>query len=75
MEVLLCMIIGFVMGVISTLVFSVLSRRTYGTLRVDNSDPEDGPYLFLELTTDVNSIKKRKRVSFKVNVKNYLSQK
>ena len=75
MEVWLCLLIGFVVGVVLTIIFSVRSRRIYGTLRIDNSDPEDGPYLFLELTSDVNSIKKQKRVSFKVNAKNYLSQK
>ena len=49
-------------------------RKPIGTLRVDSSDP-DGPYLFLELETDPDFIKKEKYVLLKVDTKSYISQK
>lgn len=50
------------------------SKKTIGTLRIDSSDP-DGPYLFLELETDPNIIKKEKHILLKVDTKSYISQK
>ena len=46
-----------------------------GTLRVDRSDPDDAPYLFLELddSTAVNKITKSDTVSFRVRAENYIS--
>lgn len=45
-----------------------------GTLRIDTSDP-DGPFMFLELSKDVNAVASKKYVVLKVNLKNYISQK
>lgn len=45
-----------------------------GALKVDRSDP-DGPYIFLELYTDVNHLCKKKRVILEVDLKNCISQK
>lgn len=67
-------ILGFVVGVICVRT-SIRNERLVGTLRVDNSDPDDVPYLFLELTSNPEVIKQRKYVTLKVDVKNYLSQK
>ena len=50
------------------------SKKPIGTLRIDSSDP-DSPYLFLELETDPNIIKKEKYVLLKVDTKSYISQK
>lgn len=46
-----------------------------GTLRVDRSDPDEAPYLFLELddSTAVNRIVKSDTVSFRVRAENYIS--
>ena len=65
-------IIGFIVG----LLFETPKRykkRLVGTLRIDSSDP-DGPYLFLELRTDVESIKQQKQVVVAVNTESYISQ-
>lgn len=43
-----------------------------GTLRIDNSDPELPNALFLELDETVESISKKKSVTFRVLKKNYI---
>lgn len=50
-------------------------RASQGTLNVDYSDPEDGPYLFLELKVPIVDVVSRKRVIFDVNESQYVSQK
>ena len=60
-------VIGYVLAV------KKYSKKPIGTLRIDSSDP-DGPYLFLELTTDPNIIKKEKYVLLKVDTRSYISQ-
>lgn len=45
-----------------------------GTLRIDTSDP-DGPFMFLELSKDVDTVASEKYVVLKVNLENYISQK
>jgi hypothetical protein len=46
-----------------------LSNTTIGTLRMDTSDPEDGPYLFLELSEDIRELYRKEYVRFKVSHK------
>lgn len=46
--------------------------RPVGDLRVDHSDPVDGPHLYLELDTDVSAILRKKRVAFRVKVKDFI---
>lgn len=50
-------------------------QETVGTLRVDSSDPDDGPYMFLELKTDPGYVMKQKQVVLDVNTESYLTQK
>ncbi len=65
-------IIGIVCGTfISRL---LLKKHNIGTLRIDNSD-SDGPYLFLELSTNISSFNKKKQVTLNVLDENYLPQK
>ena len=46
-------------------------RRIVGTLRMDNSDPDDGPYLFLEiLPGGMEKIRASKSVLLKVDLTN-----
>lgn len=67
--------------VIGVLIGYVLSRfipkeKPVGTLRVDQSDPDSGPYLFLELTYQgAEVIQKKKYVLFKVDLKSYIPHK
>ena len=66
-------VISFAIGAIVTRI--VLSRRASGDLRVDTSDPDDSPYLFLELGEDVRNIMRKKYVILEVKVENYISLK
>ena len=71
MLVLIMFLVGVVIGGITT---RLLWRpKGVGNLRVDTSDP-DGPYLFLELTKDLDSVVKSKSVTLKVRKENFISQ-
>ena len=64
----------FVVGVLIGCIFmAIISRvKSVGSLRVDTSDPDDSPYLFLELSKDVDEIYKKKYVTLTVNTKNFI---
>ena len=54
--------------------YQVFRRDVVGSLRVDQSDPDSGPYLFLELShKGADAIYKKRYVVLKVNIKNYIS--
>ena len=63
--------IGIVIGGIITLV--IFKKSRIGDLRVDSSDPNDGPYLFLELYRGPQDIVNKKYVVLKVNTQSYIS--
>lgn len=69
--IVICIAVG-ILGYI--LAMRIYFKKPIGTLRVDSSDP-DGPYLFLELETDPNIIKKEKYITLKVDIKSYISHK
>ena len=71
LEVLL-FLLGFMVGIVSFLVYLIV--RSVGTLRVDQSDPTEQPYLFLELDKPVESVINKKYVLFRVVKKNFISQ-
>ena len=71
LEVLL-FLLGFMVGIVSFLVYLIV--RSVGTLRVDQSDPTEQAYLFLELDKPVENIIKEKYVLFRVIKKNFVSQ-
>ena len=71
MEVLL-VLLGFIGGMVFFLI--CLAARSIGTLRIDQSDPTEPPYLFLDLDKPVESIIKEKYVLFRVIKKNFISQ-
>lgn len=73
MEIILALIIGIVVGFISAAL--IFRKKTAGTLRVDKSDPDDNPYLFLELTKDIDFVYRNKYVIFEVNTQNYIPRK
>lgn len=70
------LLVGIGIGVIidAVVVMCYTRTRTSGILRLDTSDPNDGPYLFLELTTDLKSISKKKHITFEISTNNYISQ-
>ena len=63
----------FILGCIITRF--IFRAKPIGTLVVDESDPEDGPYLFLESRAHPQVIKNMKHVVLNVDVRNYISQK
>ena len=72
MELVIIFAIGIVVGSIITRI--VTKPLDFGTLRIDTSDP-DGPFMFLELSKDVDTVASKKYVVLKVNLKSYISQK
>lgn len=73
MELLITLCFGLIIGALGTWI--VIRIRVSGVLRIDTSDPYDQPYLFLELTKEISTVRKKKYVIFKVSTKNYISQK
>lgn len=69
MEVFIA-IISLVVGVCIGL--SARRQHPVGDLRIDRSDPLDAPYLFLELDTDVYTIMRKKYVTFRVKIENFI---
>lgn len=45
-----------------------------GNLRIDQSDPDDRPYMFLELHRSYDKLISKKHVLLKVRKENYISQ-
>lgn len=64
--------IGFISGYLTAK--EKYFKEPIGTLKIDHSDPDDGPYLFLELTSDPGKIKHNKIVTMKTDCRNYISQ-
>ena len=64
-----------VIGVLFGFIFAVLlqKRKKIGTLRMDRSDPNEAPYLFLELDPDgMGKINRFKTVVLRVRLENYI---
>lgn len=53
----------------------ILEQNVSGTLKIDTSDPEEAPYLFLEVSESVDQLMQRTHVVLKVDNSSYLSQK
>ena len=72
MELVICIIVGIVIGIVFGR--QVFRRDVVGSLRVDQSDPDSGPYLFLELShKGADAIYKKKHEVLKVNIQDYIS--
>ena len=72
MSLITVLLIGTVIGLI--LSRFIFKEKPVGALRVDRSDPDSGPYLFLELSHEgANAIYKKKYVTLKVSIKDYIS--
>ena len=49
--------------------------KTVGTLRIDRSDPDEAPYIFLELKVNPEVLEHESYVNLRVSRENYISQK
>lgn len=67
-------VIGYFIGLVVGWMFATKrSTKDYdGSLKIDTSDPDDGPYLFLELSKDVNYIYNKKYVKLIIDRKNFI---
>lgn len=70
MNLIIIFVIGILIGCVITL--SIFRMRSVGSLRIDTSDPDDGPYLFLELSKDVSVVYQKRYVTLKVNTKSFI---
>lgn len=68
--------IGVLFGSVCTLLIFPRHDEPMGVLRIDNSDPEDGPYLFLELSSEAapNVLKNKKYITLQVKAEDFISQ-
>lgn len=65
--------LGLVVGGVIT---QVIFRSFFaGTLRIDNSDPFDKPYMFLELDKGMSDISSKKHIVLSVKRKDYIPHK
>ena len=71
MKIFLAILVGIIAGMF-VMAIGVL-QLCAGILRIDSSD-EDGPYLFLDLDKNVDSIRERKYVLFKVKEHNFITR-
>lgn len=71
MEVLL-VLLGVIVGITISLI--CFAGRSVGTLRIDQSDPTEQPYLFLDLDKPVATFANKKRVLVRVSKKNFISE-
>jgi len=78
MGVLFGLLGGLILGIVAGYCLSkhVLQDELVGTLRVDRSDPDEPPYLFVELEPNgMSKINEMKTVRFKVNLESYIPRK
>lgn len=74
--IILAFVVGLIIGGVTIrVVDETLLSKPVGTLRVDQSDQYDEPYLFLMLhNEDAYDIMKRKQVVLDVEVKDFISR-
>ena len=70
----ICLIVGILIGL--SLSRFIFKDKPIGSLRVDSSDPDSRPYLFLEVDPGrMDNIYKKQYVRLRVKIKNYISHK
>ena len=53
----------------------LIKTKNAGSLRVDRSEPDEPPKLFLELNVDMNTLSSSDFIKLQVKNENYISQK
>ena len=64
----------FVSGYLTSNEINKKKTKYAGNLRIDRSEPNEPPKMFLELQTDLNDISKAKVIKLKVVNENYLKK-
>ena len=70
-------VISFIFGIVISLLVAhyVFRPKQIGSLRIDRSDPDDGPYLFLELEPGgIYKLQHSKYILLKVEERDYISR-
>ena len=71
---LIWLLVGVLIGLLTSRF--IFKDKPIGSIRVDQSDPDSPPYLFLELDPGgMNDIYKKQSVRLRVKIKNYISHK
>ncbi len=65
--------LGFVIGAL--IVMLIFRTFVVGKLRIDRSEPEDGAYMFLELSKGVDQVENKSYVILKVKSDNFIPHK
>ena len=73
MTIIIIFLVGVLLGIFVSIIISRF--RAVGSLRIDTSDADDSPYLFLELSSNVNEVYKQKYVTLRINTNNFISHK
>jgi len=71
----LWMTISYATGLLAGLIIAYIyiRSRSVGCIRIDRSDPEEPPLLFLELHTSVETVSNGKYVILSVKNKNFIN--
>lgn len=73
MTMIFIFIIGIAVGSVMTII--ITKPRPIGVLRIDTSDPDSPPYLFVELSRGIGDIASKGQVIFDVKVENLIPPK
>ena len=73
MELVIAFGFGFMVGFF--ILYIIFCLKSVGSLRIDRSDSEDKPYLFLELYKNIECLLNEKYVILKINIKNFIPRK
>jgi len=71
-------IIGSIIGSVMTavmVILLVLRNHNFGALRIDRSEPNEPPYIFLELYADPSEIMQKKYVMLEVKNEDFITHK
>lgn len=63
---IICLIVGGILGVSITFIYAIVKKRTIGKLIIGRSGDDDPPNLFLDLTSDIETIEKLEFATCKV---------
>lgn len=72
MDFILNIALGVVIGLLLARIFR---PKPVGYLRMDHSDPDDEPYLFLELEEEPSTLFKRKEVVLLTKIEDFIPRK